>query len=221
MIISKFAPLALAMSLAFGSAAQAAITVYTDAAAFLAAVDNFGVDDFNDLAVSSTPGPLSRSAGTYGYTATVGSESTNFFPGSDDGTDIFLSTNNRFDTVVLDGFAPGIQAAGGFFFGSDINGFTTAATSITILATDSSGTVTEIALNPTTSTFRGFITDSTLVSLSFLIGDEIGVWPSLDNLHLGVVADGPVVPEPATWALMIAGFGMVGAAMRRRAVLTA
>lgn len=29
------------------------------------------------------------------------------------------------------------------------------------------------------------------------------------------------VPEPASWALMIAGFGLVGFAMRRRAVLTA
>jgi PEP-CTERM motif len=26
----------------------------------------------------------------------------------------------------------------------------------------------------------------------------------------------PGVPEPASWALMIAGFGLVGAAMRRR-----
>lgn len=28
------------------------------------------------------------------------------------------------------------------------------------------------------------------------------------------------VPEPATWAMMIAGFGLVGAALRRRAVTT-
>ena len=30
-----------------------------------------------------------------------------------------------------------------------------------------------------------------------------------------------VVPEPATWAMMIAGFGLVGAAMRRRTLATA
>lgn len=29
----------------------------------------------------------------------------------------------------------------------------------------------------------------------------------------------PAVPEPATWAMMIAGFGLVGAAMRRRRVI--
>lgn len=32
---------------------------------------------------------------------------------------------------------------------------------------------------------------------------------------------GPPIPEPATWALMIAGFGLVGAALRRRVVATA
>lgn len=30
-----------------------------------------------------------------------------------------------------------------------------------------------------------------------------------------------VVPEPASWALMIAGFGLVGATVRRRHVMTA
>jgi hypothetical protein len=29
------------------------------------------------------------------------------------------------------------------------------------------------------------------------------------------------VPEPASWAMMIAGFGLIGGAMRRRAAATA
>ena len=38
--------------------------------------------------------------------------------------------------------------------------------------------------------------------------------PGLDNVSLTAKA---AVPEPATWALMIAGFGLAGAALRRRA----
>ncbi|PZQ63660.1 MAG: hypothetical protein DI570_08250 [Phenylobacterium zucineum] len=36
------------------------------------------------------------------------------------------------------------------------------------------------------------------------------------NTGLVGVAAGAIVPEPATWALMIAGFGMAGATLRRR-----
>ena len=37
-----------------------------------------------------------------------------------------------------------------------------------------------------------------------------------DDVTFGSATPGPGVPEPATWALMIAGFGMVGSALRRR-----
>jgi hypothetical protein len=37
----------------------------------------------------------------------------------------------------------------------------------------------------------------------------------------GVVVPTPGVPEPATWAMMIGGLGLVGSAMRRRAVRVA
>jgi len=38
-----------------------------------------------------------------------------------------------------------------------------------------------------------------------------------------VLAGSPVagVPEPAAWILLVGGFGMIGAAMRRRKLLTA
>ena len=39
------------------------------------------------------------------------------------------------------------------------------------------------------------------------------------NLTLAPVVSA-VVPEPATWAMMMAGFGIVGAGLRRRRTLT-
>lgn len=41
------------------------------------------------------------------------------------------------------------------------------------------------------------------------------------ELHVSALPDAPVVPEPASWALMIAGFGLVGSALRRRAAAQA
>ncbi len=39
-----------------------------------------------------------------------------------------------------------------------------------------------------------------------------------DEVHLGTYqGGGEIVPEPASWAMMLAGFGLVGAMMRRRA----
>lgn len=40
---------------------------------------------------------------------------------------------------------------------------------------------------------------------------------NLVSQHSGLQLSGPV-PEPATWAMMLAGFGLVGTAMRRRSV---
>jgi hypothetical protein len=43
--------------------------------------------------------------------------------------------------------------------------------------------------------------------------DNIG--PIVDNVLVTQRVQG-VIPEPATWAMLITGFGLVGSAMRRR-----
>jgi hypothetical protein len=206
-----------ASALATTGAAQAAVTIYTDEASFLAAISNPGVDDYNDLPIGvPVATPQARTAGDYTYSASSAPNS-GFYPGSDDGDDVFLTTDNRLDTITLANFSAGVFGIGGNFFGSDLFGFSTAAPFITLTVTDSDGTTTETILNPTTGSFRGFVSTGGLSSLTVNVGDTIGVWPSVDNLTLGGALDTPgAVPEPASWAMMISGFGLVGGAMRRR-----
>jgi hypothetical protein len=65
----------------------------------------------------------------------------------------------------------------------------------------------------TTSSISFTATGAGSLQLGFrsLSADNVG--PLLDNVRLDVTA---AVPEPSTWALMLLGFGFVGAALRRR-----
>ncbi len=56
-----------------------------------------------------------------------------------------------------------------------------------------------------------FTANSTTTTLSFASGDTNAYGPAIDNV---AIAGG--VPEPATWAMLILGFGVIGGAMRRR-----
>lgn len=50
-----------------------------------------------------------------------------------------------------------------------------------------------------------------------LLFSGISTWGTLalDSIEL-VEIEAPAVPEPATWAMLIAGFGLIGATLRRR-----
>ena len=68
--------------------------------------------------------------------------------------------------------------------------------------------VSSLATTPLTDYFTGpvsFLTDKGTVTLS-----------SFSNGSFGAVANVAAVPEPATWAMMLLGFGAIGFGMRRR-----
>jgi hypothetical protein len=69
--------------------------------------------------------------------------------------------------------------------------------------------VTTLTFNTPLAAFSKFVV-TTRVSGGVMFQGDTGQGYLLDNLSAAVV------PEPASWAMMIAGFGLTGAAMRRR-----
>jgi hypothetical protein len=108
----------------------------------------------------------------------------------------FSVTGQTLNNVVVDGFADG-----NLFDSTNINLF---------------GDGFPLAHNDpwTSHTISFTATTAGTVQADFLSGSVDGRGPLLDNVTLDVTGGG--VPEPASWALMILGFGAAGAALRRR-----
>lgn len=207
-----FKPLAAAALLVIATASQAGLTVYTSQAAFLAATTAPGVDTYTGLSIiGSTPSPLIRTAGAYGYTAAV---STTSFFGAGTTANPWLSTNTATDSITFSTFTGGVQAIGGNFFGSDISGLFSAG-DVTLVATDSLGaTSSQTIVAATVSSFLGFVSTGSITSLVLSAVQPVSpLWPTADNLTLARVA---AVPEAQTYAMMLAGLGLMGFMARRR-----
>jgi hypothetical protein len=174
-------------------------------------VSNPGVDDFTGFSIiGATPSPITRSAGDYGYTASV--DTTSFF-GAGSPANPWLSTNTATDTITFGSFTGGVAALGGNFFGSDISG-NFAAGSVTLTATDADGTVTQTISGATLTSFLGFVSSTGALSSATLVSVQPTtgfLWPTTDNLTLAAA-----VPEPETYGMMLAGMALVGFMARRR-----
>lgn len=127
------------------------------------------------------------------------------------------STSNPNDTLLLSSlnFGSGSSAT---FNNLEFNLLGGTASGVNFALTDNAGEVFNFtrALG-NGENFFGFVgidgQSIRNVSLSFT-GGGVG---DLRQLRLDQVGqDTPAVPEPAAWAMMIAGFGMVGGAMRRQ-----
>jgi PEP-CTERM motif len=206
---------AAALLLAVGSS-QAALTVYTSAAAFGSAISSPGVDTYTGLSITGpTNSPITRTAGAYTYTAAA---STSSFFGAGTTANPWLSTNLASDSITFSGFSPSVQGLGGLFYGSDIAGNFLAG-DVTLTATDSLGaSVTQVISPASITSFLGFVSTGNLVSVTLAsvpLASGAAIWPTADNLTLGVVTTG-VIPEPGTYAMLLAGLGFVGFMARRR-----
>jgi hypothetical protein len=183
---------ALLTSSAFlATSAQAQVTYYTDQAAFLAALNGTAVvEDFEDSTLATG----------LSYVSTVGAITSGHF---------------------ADQLAPASQTTT-FSFGTAINAFggfwdlSPGGAGVGIAFTPAPGATLAMELPRTyNGQFWGFITTNSFSSLLLTAGTQAnGVETyNLDNLTFGT---GAAVPEPAAWGMMIGGFGLAGAAMRRR-----
>jgi hypothetical protein len=207
-------PLAAAILLAVAGASQAAISVFTTQASFLAAVTAPGVDTFADLSVTTaTASPLNRTAGSYTYRAAT----PDSFFGAGSAANPWLSTNTAADSITFSNFAAGVSAIGGFFVGSDVNGAFTSG-SLTLLATDGVGATSTQTIAGGVTSFLGFVSTTSMTSLVLSAVQPAGgfLWPAADNLTLAISPVAVPVPEPETYALFLSGLGLLGIFGRRR-----
>lgn len=100
----------------------------------------------------------------------------------------------------------------GLDFGSYGQGFTNKS-DIFAFAVTGLGTQTAFSTSGA-PTFFGFT--STLGFTSITIDTASTTQRVYDNVTISAPSDVAAVPEPATWAMFIGGFGLIGGAMRRR-----
>ena len=73
--------------------------------------------------------------------------------------------------------------------------------------------------NPGTTYSFSFVAGGSSTTLSFSEFSDSGASPIIDNVLVTGPKAASAAPEPATWALMIGGFGLAGATLRRRRAL--
>lgn len=205
-------PLAVAAALCAAGAAHASVDVYSDEASFLAAIASYATDTFDDLTPGAAyDGPLLRAAGSIGYSVSTAPDSPILY-GAGSAGDAWLSSNIASDFIIFEGFSEPIYAIGAYAFGSDIagsfkpNGLTAAR------VTTAEGTTVDFTFKAGVDNYFGFVSTTaiTMFEIKTFYGQRNVTWPTVDDLTVAAV------PEPGTYAMLLAGLAAVGFMARRR-----
>jgi hypothetical protein len=215
------------IALALAAPASASVTFYGNQAAFQAAAPGLPTETFAGLAADLGLGPsgamginnpvnstlyagmvpgatYSANTSNGGDVAVVG---PNYVGSTLDGYGLF---SNYFGGMVID-FAPGVGALSldtYSLFG---------ASNATINVFDAGGLIGSLSFAvPNNGPGAFFGVTSTTGITEITMSADGGQSPGFTNVSFG-----NAVPEPAAWALMIGGFGMAGASLRRRKSLAA
>jgi len=226
-------PLVLIMAaIAAVTPSQAAITVYTDRAEFTAATGIGLVETFTDDLHFPINGILNST------TTEAGLAEGDILPGvtysTVPGSLFLINSGEDFEGGFLDSLYPYDPGALTFSFDSLQSGFGFDTNVymdrfiITIFSDD--GILFTEAFAPQNSAslqFFGFASSEDNIRSAVLSPESLRDFNfALDNFTFNglipiVTSSGPPVPEPATWALLISGFGLIGAAARRRRLQSA
>lgn len=211
--ISAAAGLIAAASTA--TAVEAAdFTTYSSRTAFVAASGPLSSENFNT--VKSDVDFAYSSYHASGFTMTLDAndrtphsayiDAAPYLGSSIDGTSYaaaaFYSFGDYDSSIVLTFDTP-ITA-----FGADFSSGSAGRFIVEVLG----NTLTPVVDNPG---FFGFVSDTAFTTIRFRGQPQSGHYVTFDNLSFGSGAVA-AVPEPSAWAMMIGGFGLIGATQRRR-----
>ena len=178
-------------------------TVYTDKSAFLAALSpGYYTETFNTLAVNTLlSSPIVLNSGPNQFQASTGSGD---FYNSTNGSDVWLSTDARSDSVNFSAFTNNPTAIGGFFFLTNTSGSPTTGT---INANLNSGAATSSITTASSTNFIGFVsTNNTPLSSLLLTTSATTWWVTANDV---IVGNALPVPEPSTYILALIASGVM------------
>lgn len=153
--------------------------------------------------------------GTYDFYFQVSQTGAGTKPGASGNQAIKMLTLANYSGFTVDAYASAGDPDGAGFFTAANNGG--AGTSTTVVSLDDSGQTVTFNFG-TNDLVTGETSATYILRTNATNYDAFGSFGVIDGSAIGSVTFEPTagVPEPATWGMMIAGFGLMGGVLRRR-----